>query len=113
MGMRSRPSMKTAEPEASEADNVIAFPITPKRVKNPAAVALGKLGGAKLLGERYIFVLDELKDVRRAGAETIEIEDLIPVPLAVRAANEYLKELTALRVEASPELDDEKRAVQA
>ncbi len=39
--------MKMAEPETAEADNVIAFPTTPKRVKNPAAVALGKLGGSK------------------------------------------------------------------
>lgn len=39
--------MTMAEPETAEADNVIAFPTTPKRVKNPAAVALGKLGGSK------------------------------------------------------------------
>ena len=39
--------MKPAEAEEAEAHNVIAFPTTPARVKNPAAVALGKLGGSK------------------------------------------------------------------
>ena len=39
--------MKPAESEPAEADNVIVFPTTPKLVKNPAAVALGKLGGSK------------------------------------------------------------------
>ena len=42
--MRGRPSMTDLEP--TEVDNVVAFP-TPVRMINPAAVALGKLGGAK------------------------------------------------------------------
>ena len=39
--------MKPAESKPAEADNVIVFQTTPKRWKNPAAVALGKLGGSK------------------------------------------------------------------
>ncbi len=38
--------MKQADAEPAEAENVVTFP-TPVRIKNPAAVALGKLGGSK------------------------------------------------------------------
>ena len=38
--------MKQADAEPAEAENVVTFP-TPVRMKNPAAVALGKLGGSK------------------------------------------------------------------
>ena len=44
--MRRRPSTQPAELEPAEGENVVAFP-TQTRMKNPAAVALGKLGGSK------------------------------------------------------------------
>ena len=42
--MRGRPSK--ADLELTEVNKAVAFS-TPERTKNPAAVALGKLGGAK------------------------------------------------------------------
>jgi hypothetical protein len=43
--VRRRLSMSDAEPDTG-AGNVVTFP-QPVRMKNPAAVALGKLGGSK------------------------------------------------------------------
>lgn len=63
-----------------------------------------KISGAKLLDERYILFVSDVKDLQAPRTSTIEIEDLVPSALAVRAANRYLKDLTAFRDEAAPEL---------
>ena len=67
--MPSRLSMAVVPSEPEKSDNVVVIP-APGKVKNPAAVALGRLGGSKG-GKRRAEKLshDQMTAIAKKGAE--------------------------------------------
>ena len=71
-----------------------------------------KRSGAKLLGERYVVLLGDVDGLRGTNSGSFEIEDLVPVTLAARAANKYFEDLAAFRGGGAPELHEKDIATQ-